>query len=194
MSLNLSECSEANMLQKDATSPSKDAAPQSSMDEWLQMMQAELNHLQKLRHDQREQWQDDNIGLTEWVKQMAQQLAEGETAHQEGVQEWTCIKDTNVKLELCSFKTILSTLKGTSVNNLSAHIAEDPAAGKDEEVSLGGDESEGEGENGPEELQEPEVDPYPLGPDNVLYTAQDVCDREQEWQEAYQNDLLHVQQ
>ncbi len=65
------------------------------------------------------------------MKQLAQQLSEGETAYQEGVQEWMRYKDMNVKLKvsLHSFKSVLSTLQETPDDNLSAHIAEDPAAG-----------------------------------------------------------------
>ncbi len=47
--LNLSKLLEMNTPKRDTTSPSKDAVPQSSMDEQLQNMQAELDRVHRLR-------------------------------------------------------------------------------------------------------------------------------------------------
>ncbi len=57
-------------------------------------------------------------------------------------------KDMNAKLEvrLHCYKSVLSTLQETPVDNLSACIAEDLAAGHDEDASLDDDVSE-EGAN-----------------------------------------------
>ncbi len=82
---NLSELLEVNMPRKDAMSPSKDAVPQNSMDEQLQNMQAELDHVHRFRREEREQWQDDNMGWSKKVKQLSQQLSAGETTYQERV-------------------------------------------------------------------------------------------------------------
>ncbi len=97
-----------------------------------------MDHVQKLRQEEREQWQDDNIGWSERVKQMAQQLSEAETAHPDGVQEWMCAKNKTEKLEaqLHSFRPVLSTLQEMPIDNPSAHIAEDLAAGNDDDANL----------------------------------------------------------
>ncbi len=54
--------------------------------------------------------------------------------------------------------------------------------------------SEEGGKNGAEELHELRVDPLVLGPDDIYYTAQDMHDCEQEWQEVHKKDLLNIQQ
>ncbi len=65
MRLDLSELLEANTPWKDATSPSKDDVPQNSMDEQLQKMQAKLDHVHRLRREEQEQWQGNNMGWSE---------------------------------------------------------------------------------------------------------------------------------
>ncbi len=72
------------MLRRKRTSPSEDIALPDLMNEQLW---AELDHVQKLRCKEREQWQNDNLGWSEVMKQVNLWLAEGETAHQEEVRE-----------------------------------------------------------------------------------------------------------
>ncbi len=63
--------------------------------------------------------------------------------------------------------------------NPSARIAEDP---RSQEV-----EAEGEEEN-------EAGDPFVLGCDTVYYSAQDMQELQQEWQDMHQQELLDVQQ
>ncbi len=51
-----------------------------------------------------------------------------------------------------------------------------------------------EGENGSGGLQGHRSDPLVLGPEAVTYFAQVVHEREQEWQEMHQQDVLNIQQ
>ncbi len=51
-----------------------------------------------------------------------------------------------------------------------------------------------EGEKGTGEPWRQKIDPLILGLDAVTYSAQDMHECEQEWQEAHQQELLDVQQ
>ncbi len=80
------------------------------------------------------------------------------------------------------------------IENPSARITEDPTARDDENAHLQDHRFKEEGENGADRLQRPRIDPLMLGPEMVTYSAQDVHEHEQEWQEVHQQDLLDVQQ
>ncbi len=174
-------------------SPSKDAVPPNLMNEQLQ---AELDRVQKLRREEREQWQNDNLGWNEVLREVSQQLVEEETAHQGEAWERICYRGMNEKLErqLDNFKSILSTLQEALIENPSAHIAEDPMAKDNENAHLQGHGFKEESKRGAERLWGQRTDPLVLGPETVTYSAQDVCECEQEWQEVHQKDLLDVQQ
>ncbi len=95
----------------------------------------------------------------------------------------------NEKLEkqLDNYKPILSTLREPEAltEDPSAHIAEDPQS-QEFEVKE-------EDENGANGLWGPGIDPLVLGPDTVTYSAQDMHEHEQEWQEMHQQELIDVQ-
>ncbi len=96
----------------------------------------------------------------------------------------------NEKLEkqLDNYKSVLSTLQEQEALNKapSAHIGEDP------QLQDHGFKEENENEaNG---LRGQRIDPLVLGPETVTYSAQDMREREQEWQEVHQQELLDVQQ
>ncbi len=87
-----------------------------------------------------------------------------------------------------NYKSVLSTLQEQEAltEDPSAHIAEDlwsqcPRI-KEE------DENEADGS------QRQRIDPLVLGPETVTYSAQDMHEREQEWQEVHQRELVDVQQ
>ncbi len=96
--------------------------------------------------------------------------------------------------QLDNFKSILSTLQEVPTEDPSAHIAEDPTAKDDENAHLQDHGFKEESENGAEILWGQRTDPLILGPETVTYSTQDVCEREQEWQEVHQKGLLDVQQ
>ncbi len=82
MRQDLSELLEANMPKRESASPSEDVVPLDLMNEQLR---AELDHVQRLRREEKEKWQNDSLGWSKAMKQVNQWLGEGETAHQEDV-------------------------------------------------------------------------------------------------------------
>ncbi len=110
-------------------------------------------------------------------------MAEGEEARQEEARERIRYGKMNEKLamRLDNFKSVLSTLQEQDeyAENPSARIAEDPW-GREFMVK---EEEENEAGN-----------PLVLGCGTVYYSAQDVDEFQQEWQEMHQQELLDVQQ
>ncbi len=135
------------------------------------------------------QWENDNLDWKQALEEANQQLAEEKNARQGEARARVHYRNMNEKLEkqLDNYKSVLSTLQEQDAltENPSARIAEDPRS-QETEVN-------GEDENEVDGLRGSAVDPFFLGPETVVYSAQDMHELEQEWQEMHQQELIDIQ-
>ncbi len=135
-----------------------------------EQLQAELDNIQS-------RWEVDKRALEE----ANQQLVDEESTQQEEARERIHYRNVNKKLamQLDNYKSVLSTLQEQDA------LAENPSARITEDLQLQEVEVKEEDENEADGQQRLAVDPFVLGPETVIYSAQGMCELEQEWQETH---------